>query len=1109
MSEPSPEVFLSQAQEKENEYDWLEAAELYRKALGLMSEIAFSKMGEVQEKIGHCYYRSAFQAEAREDFRTRIESASGAYEKAAELFARAEGLWKLARTNHCMAMVGRLRSLVARDVSRKKELLDDCWKLEKKAVDAYEGARDFANLGGICNSLMACLIDRFEVESEASPRERILDEGLKYGEKAIEIFSRSGDKQQLAQGYAQTAYFYKDAAFFRGSGPERREECLRKALSYPQKAVEISEGTDDAYLIGLSHYRLADAHLDIMGSTGLQERQHFEKTLQCGTLTKDNLLIAEAFSGLEFATGFSARAQEDPDKAREEYEKLDKYREDAVAHFNVIAHDAGSACAYCYGIIQIEPRSALETDPKSKRLLIEESVKLGYRGLDHARASGSMGVTFHMKQVLSMALVCLAKVETDTERKRSLLEESSKYTEESINILKEASACAEMEPRESNLASCVWSLALNQVELASMEKTIQEKTRMLQNAIAGMRSAREYWLKWAKSPWAHVDRSHWFGLGRVMMIVGKTLSELHALTDDANILGDVTKAFEESVELYGKADSPFSRLAEAYWELAKAYDKMGNFTESAKNFESASQNYVLAAEKIPQLKQFYQEHSSYMEAWNAIEKARQHHEEGQYGLAKEHYEKAANLHESTTRWNHLSLNYQAWARLEEGEDLSRREQTEEARDLFQQAAKLFAETEKSIHERLQNTESKEEKELLTNLAEASDIREEYCLGRIALEEARILDRQGDHAASSRRYGSAVEKFQKVTEALKDESDRRELKPIVCLCQAWQIMTRAEAEASSDLYKKASELFEEAKNYSFGEKAKMLALGHSCFCKALEAGTRFEAARDASLHTLATQHLEGAASYYLKAGFKNASEYAEATQKLLDAYLYMHNAKTETDPAKKAQLYMMAEKVLQASAGSYLKARHPEKQEQVSSLLEKVKNERELALSLTEVLHAPLVTSTTATFATPTPAEETPTGLELFEHADIQANIITRQRELKVGENFSVEVELVNAGKGPALLIKLAEVVPEGFEIAEKPEIYRVEDSYLNMKGKRLDPLKTEEVKLVLKPKVQGEFPLKPRILYLDENGKAKSYEPKPIIITVKELGIKGWLKGER
>ena len=198
-----------------------------------------------------------------------------------------------------------------------------------------------------------------------------------------------------------------------------------------------------------------------------------------------------------------------------------------------------------------------------------------------------------------------------------------------------------------------------------------------------------------------------------------------------------------------------------------------------------------------------------------------------------------------------------------------------------------------------------------------------------------------------------------------------------------------------------------------------------------------------------------------------------------------------------------------SAGSFMKAEHPEKRDQVQKLLEKVKEERELASSLSEVLHAPSIVSTTTAFTTPTPTQENAVGLERFEHADIQANVITRQKELKVGENLDLEVELVNAGKGAAILIKLAEVIPEGFEIAEKPEIYRVEDSYVNMKGKRLDPLKTEEVKLVLRPKVQGVFPLKPRILYLDENSKAKSYEPEPVTITVKELGIKGWIKGEK
>ena len=73
----------------------------------------------------------------------------------------------------------------------------------------------------------------------------------------------------------------------------------------------------------------------------------------------------------------------------------------------------------------------------------------------------------------------------------------------------------------------------------------------------------------------------------------------------------------------------------------------------------------------------------------------------------------------------------------------------------------------------------------------------------------------------------------------------------------------------------------------------------------------------------------------------------------------------------------------------------------------------------------------------------------------------------------------------------------------------MEDSYLNMKGKRLDALKPEEIRITLKPKNQGVFQLRPKILYLDENGKYRSHEPEPVSITVKELGIKGWLKGER
>ena len=132
-----------------------------------------------------------------------------------------------------------------------------------------------------------------------------------------------------------------------------------------------------------------------------------------------------------------------------------------------------------------------------------------------------------------------------------------------------------------------------------------------------------------------------------------------------------------------------------------------------------------------------------------------------------------------------------------------------------------------------------------------------------------------------------------------------------------------------------------------------------------------------------------------------------------------------------------------------------------------------------------------------------------EPTDVQGNVTATPRELKIGETLELEIEVTNTRKeGSVLLTKIIEVIPEGFAISKKPESYRTEGNCLITREKRLDPSKTEVVKLVLTPKVQGTFQIKPKIVYIDEKGKEKTFQPKPVSITVKELGIKGWLKGE-
>jgi hypothetical protein len=158
--------------------------------------------------------------------------------------------------------------------------------------------------------------------------------------------------------------------------------------------------------------------------------------------------------------------------------------------------------------------------------------------------------------------------------------------------------------------------------------------------------------------------------------------------------------------------------------------------------------------------------------------------------------------------------------------------------------------------------------------------------------------------------------------------------------------------------------------------------------------------------------------------------------------------------------------------------------------------------LADALYCPTCVSGTLS-----PANDRRLGLERLEHAAIQASVIVRHMEIRIGEDATIELQMINAGKKPATLVKIENVVPAGFELVSGPEPYRVVRDDLHLKGRRLDPMKTEEIELVLRPKRRGSFLLKPRIFYLDEDGNYRYHDPDPVTITVKEIGLRGWITG--
>lgn len=1096
------DAVLSRANGQERDYDWLGAVETYRHGLSLVSEGDFSTLGDVYERLGYAFHRAAMQAEDVDVFRDRMREAVVNYEKARESYEKLSGGSTGPRMLRCDAMAAYVGHWLVPEVSEKKRLLDECWRLTKESLKAFEEAGELQEYGRTYNQLSSSAIFLFTRESNFRSRESVMREAVESGEKAIRFLSGSGDSSELARAYARAVvclgvfgYYFQDI--------DKREKYRQKGLSYWAKARELSE---EVALTEFSYPVFGGQ--PFFGLEGTDEAfANYEKALEYGKKMRDKFIMGCALDWLTYHTAWKRTATEDPDDKVRLVEKTLKYAEEAMSHFSKISFVSPRGDLLWLGGVDVENwarLAELETDMKKKRDLLEKAIQAATTTTKRGEESGYPEIMMYLHSGWAYLRRELAKFETNSAEKKKLLEEALFHCNEGMKITEE------LDP------FLYWNrgVARNQLsniksELAELAEETETRKTLLQEAVTSKEKAIELCIK----ELTFLERkdsgtSLYATVGDLQYGCGKMLVCLHELTSNKELLTKAAETYEDAAKSFQKL-SIVSRVAETYWKEAQVYDTLGEHLTASENFDLAAHNYASASGKIPQLKDLYDDNAVYMQAWSEIERARHHHERQEYGLAEEHFEKASKLHEQSKKWGYLAPNYAAWAQMDRAEELSRKDSSEEALQAFEGADRLFEETRKSLQNKLDKVEDIEEEEMAESVLKATGHRHQYCIARIAVEEAKIFDKKGDHYSSSKKYGSAAETLGKIAEAAESERDRRELSLAKTLSQAWAKMTMAEAEESPGLYLEASQLFEKAKELSSNEKAKTLALGHSRFCRALEAGMRFADTGDATLHSTAIQHLESAAKYYVKAGYQSASEYAKATELLLDAYSHINNAKKEADPEKKARLFAMAAKVLQTSAGYFMKAEHPEKREQVLRLFEEVKEERELALSLCEVLHTPSIVSATAAFTTPTPNQENAVGLERFENANIQANVIARQKQLRVGENLELEIELINAGKGPALLIKITELIPSGFELAGKPEFYRVEDSYLNMKGKRIDPLRTEEVKLTLRPKIQGEFSLKPTVLYLDENGKYKSHEPEPISITVRELGIKGWLKGEK
>jgi len=615
------------------------------------------------------------------------------------------------------------------------------------------------------------------------------------------------------------------------------------------------------------------------------------------------------------------------------------------------------------------------------------------------------------------------------------------------------------------------------------------------------------------------------------------MTHLYDATKSSKYLRNAIKLMEKEIAQDKYEEIPH-RKAELYWSLSAAHDTLHEYSLASENFLNSSNQYILAAEKTENLREYYSEYAAYMKAWSELEKAKKMHFEKNYSQANNHFTAVAQIFENTSKWNYLTQNYQAWAELETAEAKSQEELTDEAITHFQSAKDLFSESynklkerindiqnieekDKDIMERIKNTleddvedeikssstKENEERKQLYSLIDDTEVRINYCIGRKILEEALKLNKQGEKIQSSQKYGSAAKLFEKMIENNKDSSE--EIQPFVCLSQAWENMTQAEAESSPEKYQDAAKLFDQVKMQCKDQKSTRLIQGHIYFCKALEAGTKYEETRDNQQFTQTIQNLTQASNQYMRAGFRRASEYSKGTQRLFEAYHYMDQAGLEMDPAQKNKLYTMVERLLAYSLTSFTASGHSHKIDELQRILEGVKLEREMALSLNDILNTSSFVSPTEVYQVPMPTAETPVGVEQFETAEIHVSLSLNYKEFQVGDRVKLDMDIYNTGKGVAKLVKIENIIPKGLRLESTSVSSRVEDQDLNMKNRPLLPNTSEEILMQFSTVEKGNFEFEPRVIFIDESDGLLTHTVEKTVISVTEMGIADWLRGPR
>src|SRR5256712_1142868 len=1066
-------------------YSWMAAAELYQRILKLdaIREDQKEQAGTAA-LIGDCFFKAAFQAPDRKEFEIRMRLAKEYYEIAA---VHLEETASHGQSKLMVSISLFVDFWLTRGADEQRRKLGKCISLDQEALSVLQRDRHKAGLARARRNILLYLFESVPLTKHYNDFRQQLQSVIDIGESVAKDWDQTQDVEDALESLWKSVVcsaMYFDYCFSRSE----IEDVATRIQSIGKKLTEVSNRVKRQLSLAAASDASAFLTINFEGDYS-KATTLFQDGLSHARMLNDSLLVARFALNAAWTGMTSAYHIDDVETRRTIFEGSRKLCEEAITLLNISGHPQLLQSGYAtFSSYYVQMARFVETEASVKRAAFNNAIKL-------ARLSKSLG-DFSFSGSTSYPMYFLSSLIENSEEKTSLLKEALAMAEEEV---KETDL--HDNPDSTNRANSRLTLSRLKSELArtSAEETV--KVGLLRSAASDAKLDVQSIEAWTKTVEAGSTTFYSYHAENY----GDVLAQLYSLTADSTVGRDAVAAYEKVVnELVRQSHIgpiPLVRL-----KIAKVLDSLGDYEAASQAFGNAGKDCDTAAEKMPASRQFFDDLRAFMETWQMIEKSQINHSEEKFMAASTAYSSAAEKLRSTDAYNHLSGHYEACADLEEGENLSRQENHQEAIRSFGRAEAKFDEHARLLKNKLGADHSQQQgRAELENWLDVSLSREQFCKARVAIEEARFGEQSGDDDVAIAHYRVAHKIIKDLLAKPLHNQTSNELEALATFCDAWTHMLQAEMKSSPDEYSEAALLFDRAEKQASGRRWRQIARANQSICQALHQGAMFRRTRDPKVYSDIKKHLETAADFYGQAGLNRATAWTQGTQKLFDSLIYLAEAETERDPEKKTKLFHLAEKHLERAVGLYDKAGFAGKKEEALKLLGRARDEKLLLMSPVEALSG----SPAASEAPISLTQDQALGIEILQGASVAGSFAMSKRELGVGSSVTMELDIVSGGKSPAVLLKLEGVFSEGLDFEEGNASVRRVDGIIELKGKRLDYMSSHEVRILLRAKHKGTFEVKPKVLFVDERGVLGSFEFQPIAVVVRELGISGWLKGPK